>query len=176
MEVPQGRSPGLRPGCSQGPSGGPLTLSLLPPRRPKATLYLRIWLLLWVFSFAQAQSWESWWWQVGERFSGHPYLWGGNGPGGFDCSGMVVYVYRHLGVRLPRTSREMWARLPPVRGELRAGDLLFFGQGGRVDHVAVYLGRGYMLHASGRWGRVVVEPWTALRGRYLGARRPPSPA
>ena len=89
---------------------------------------------------------------------------------------MVVYLYRHLGVSLPRTSREMWRTLPPVKGEVRPGDLLFFSQSGReVDHVAVYIGRGYMLHASGRHGKVVVEPWTALRPIYLGARRPPPP-
>ncbi len=131
-------------------------------------------LLFWV-SLVQAQAldpWEAWWWQVARTFQGQPYLWGGNGYGGFDCSGLVVYLYRALGVRLPRTSREMWAALPPVRGELRPGDLLFFSGSGRgVDHVAVYLGRGYMLHAWGRVGRVSVDPWTVLKGAYVGARR-----
>lgn len=115
--------------------------------------------------------WEAWWWEVGRTYQGLPYRWGGNGQGGFDCSGLVVYLYRALGVNLPRTSREQWRALPPVRGEVRPGDLLFFGRGGRVDHVAIYIGRGYMLHASGDRGKVVVEPWTVLRERYLGARR-----
>lgn len=124
-------------------------------------------------ALAQADPWEAWWWEVARRYQGLPYRWGGNGQGGFDCSGLVVWLYRHLGVHLPRTSREQWARLPKAVGELRPGDLLFFASGGNgIDHVALYLGRGYMLHASGSKGRVVVEPWTSLRGAYVGARRP----
>jgi Cell wall-associated hydrolases (invasion-associated proteins) len=113
-----------------------------------------------------------WFLEVGKRFSGIPYLLGGNGYGGFDCSGLVVYLHRHLGVNLPRTSQEQYAYLPPVRVTVRAGDLLFFSSSGKkVDHVAIYIGGGLMLHASGRRGQVVVEPWTALRPIYVGARR-----
>jgi cell wall-associated NlpC family hydrolase len=133
-------------------------------------------LLLFLFSPSKGQADEralaKWFLEVGKRFSGIPYLWGGNGYGGFDCSGLVVYLYRHLGVNLPRTSREQYAYLPPVTGTVRVGDLLFFSSSGKeVDHVAIYIGGGLMLHASGKRGQVVVEPWTALRPIYVGARR-----
>jgi cell wall-associated NlpC family hydrolase len=63
-----------------------------------------------------------------------------------------------VGIPLPRTSREQLRATVPVR-EYRPGYLLFFSQSGReLDHVAIYIGRGYMLLASGKWGRVVVEP------------------
>jgi len=132
--------------------------------------------LLFPFSAAKGQVDEralaEWFLEVGKRFSGIPYVLGGNGYGGFDCSGLVVYLYRHLGVNLPRTSREQYAYLPPVRERVRVGDLLFFSSRGKeVDHVAIYIGGGLMLHASGRRGQVVVEPWTALRPIYVGARR-----
>jgi len=132
--------------------------------------------LLFLFSSAEGQADEralaEWFLEVGKRFSGIPYLWGGNGYRGFDCSGLVVYLYRHLGVNLPRTSQEQYAYLPPVTGTVRVGDLLFFSSSGKkVDHVAIYIGGGLMLHASGRRGQVVVEPWTALRSIYVGARR-----
>lgn len=121
---------------------------------------------------ADERALAEWFLEVGKRFSSMPYLWGGNGHGGFDCSGLVVYLYRHLGVNLPRTSREQYAYLPPVRDRVRVGDLLFFSSSGKkVDHVAIYIGGGLMLHASGRRGQVVVEPWTALRPIYVGARR-----
>lgn len=118
---------------------------------------------------------EQWFWQAAQRLVGHPYLWGGNGTGGFDCSGLVVYIYRHLGRNLPRTSREQYAYLPPVpQGDrVRVGDLLFFSERGKgIDHVAIYIGKGYILHASGSSGKVVVDPWTKLKGIYVGARRP----
>lgn len=155
---------------------------LLPPRDPEGRQYSprRYWLFLLGFSLfsglalAQADPWEGWWWEVARRYQGIPYVWGGNGvEGGFDCSGLVVWLYRHLGISLPRTSHEQWRSLPAPGGPLRPGDLLFFAQSGRVDHVAIYLGKGYMLHASGRRGKVVVEPWTALREIYVGARRVP---
>lgn len=141
-------------------------------RKPR----LLVWILLAPFFFQVSHavpSWEAWWWEVARRYQGLPYLWGGEGRGGFDCSGLVVWLYRHLGFHLPRTSREQHRSLPPASGSLRPGDLLFFAsRGPSVDHVAIYLGRGYVLHASARWGRVVVEAWTAVPGRYLGARRP----
>ena len=61
------------------------------------------------------------------------------------------------GIPLPRTSREQLRATVPDR-EYRPGYLLFSESGREVDHVAIYIGRGYMLHASGKWGRVVVEP------------------
>jgi cell wall-associated NlpC family hydrolase len=63
----------------------------------------------------------------------------------------------------------------PVR-EYRPGYLLFFSESGReVDHVAIYIGRGYMLHASGKWGRVVVEPVIHYRSVLVAIGAPKAP-
>ncbi|MGI9577152.1 MAG: C40 family peptidase [Microthrixaceae bacterium] len=77
---------------------------------------------------------------------GHPYRWGGSAPGGFDCSGLVIWSFGHVGKSLPRTSRaQRSATMPIARHEATAGDLVFFGS--PVHHVGIYLGDGLMVHA-----------------------------
>ena len=102
---------------------------------------------------------------------GAPYQWGGASPGaGFDCSGLVHWAYRHLGVELPHSSYALYDRGRRVaRSRLKAGDLLFFFG---LGHVGLYLGHGRMVHAP-RAGRTVEV--VSLRSHYgdqlMGARR-----
>ncbi len=76
-----------------------------------------------------------WFWALHQR--GKPYIWGGTGPAGFDCSGLVYAAYRARGVRLPRTTYEMlgsWRLIRIPKSQAKRGDLAFFGTG----HVELY--------------------------------------
>lgn len=93
---------------------------------------------------------------------GTPYQWGGNSPQtGFDCSGLVRYVYKQsTGIKLPRSSRAMSTIDAPrvERDKLAGGDLLFFhGNDRGVSHVAIYVGNGRFVHAPNSGGEVRLD-------------------
>lgn len=82
-------------------------------------------------------------------FLGIPYLWGGMSPKGFDCSGLVRVVYLYHGISLPRNASQMALLGRQVDAEqLQEGDLMFFGVGEKVTHIALYVGNGRFIHSS----------------------------
>ena len=107
---------------------------------------------------------------------GMPYVWGGESPdGGFDCSGLVFYVYTKHGIPVPRVSHQQYQMGVPVPyNELQPGDLVFFDiEGtGEIFHVGIYTGNNLFISATSTYG--VVEDgftdryWAQL---YIGARR-----
>ena len=101
------------------------------------------------------------------KFVGVPYSYGGMSPrSGFDCSGLVAFVYRHFGIALPHYTVAQFAEGRHIRRpRLRPGDLVFFGLG----HVGLYVGQGRFIHAPHTGARVRID---SLSGwRLTGARR-----
>ena len=86
---------------------------------------------------------------------GAPYIYGGNSPRGFDCSGLVQFSYSRVGHSVPRTTSALWQVATPVpRNAIRAGDVLFFNVDGKMAHVGLYLGDSRFVHAPSS-GKVV---------------------
>ena len=108
------------------------------------------------------------WWA--EKALGRPYVWAASGPGSFDCSGLVMWAYAHVGVSLPHSSRAQIHHGASVgRANLQPGDLVFFGS--PIHHVGMYVGGGAFIEAP-HTGAVVRNTSLAGRGDYAGACRP----
>ena len=110
-----------------------------------------------------------------QKYLGVNYVWGGSTPQGFDCSGLLQWVWSHLGVKIPRTTYEQFGAGKAVgRGQLRPGDAVFFrgsdSKGGLPGHVGMYIGNGLFVEAPHTGAQVRISK---LRGRsdFVGARR-----
>lgn len=89
---------------------------------------------------------------AGKANLGVPYVWGGNRPGAFDCSGFVQYLFKQIGVNLPRVSYQQMAAGKRVdNANLQPGDLLGWDYSDRnpgADHIAIYIGNGQIMHTN----------------------------
>jgi cell wall-associated NlpC family hydrolase len=102
------------------------------------------------------------------RYLGVPYVYGGSSPSGFDCSGLVMYVYAQLGISLPHYTVAQWNATQPI-GAPAPGDLVFFNG---LGHVGIYIGGGKFVDAPHTGSVVRIDSMSGFGG-YDGARRVP---
>jgi peptidoglycan DL-endopeptidase CwlO len=107
---------------------------------------------------------------IAQRYLGVPYRWGGASPAGFDCSGLVMYVFAQVGVSLPHSSYAQYGAGSPVsRDQLQPGDLVFFDG---LGHVGIYVGGNSFIHAPHSGDVVKISSMTGwYASTYVGARR-----
>lgn len=112
---------------------------------------------------------------VSRRYLGVPYSWGGATPQGFDCSGLIYFTHKQLGIQVPRTTREQYRAARRVRlVHVQPGDLLFFSLSrDGISHVGIYAGDNLFIHAprKGRtvgFGRMDSDYWSH---RFVAAGR-----
>ena len=107
---------------------------------------------------------------IAMQYLGTPYVYGGESPSGFDCSGFTMYVFSRVGVSIPRTVSTQYAVGVPVsRSELQAGDLVFFNG---LGHVGIYVGGNQFIHSPHTGDVVKISAMTGYYDSgYVGARR-----
>src|SRR6185437_5812020 len=119
---------------------------------------------------------------IASKYIGTPYVWGGAAPGGFDCSGLVQYCYKQIGIHLDRTTWDQVKEGHAVQwGHFQPGDLIFSnfeGPGAGATHVVMYAGHGQVIAAPHTGGHVEYESVDVFKPYFMGARRviPDAPA
>lgn len=108
-----------------------------------------------------------------KKFLGNRYVYGGTSlTRGTDCSGFTMRVYQKFGYKIPRTSRSQASASKRVSSaKKQPGDLIFYGYGRRVNHVAMYIGNGKIIHASNRRDGIKISRWNYKKcikiGRFI---------
>jgi cell wall-associated NlpC family hydrolase len=107
---------------------------------------------------------------IAMKYLGIPYAWGGASPAGFDCSGLVMYVYAQLGILLPHYAAAQYGFGSPVsRDQLQPGDLVFFDG---LSHVGIYIGGGQLVHAPQTGDVVKIGSLSSWAEQIAEIRRP----
>jgi len=106
-------------------------------------------------------------------FLGTRYCYGGSSVPCFDCSGFVNFVFSYIGINLPRTSREQYyAGIDINIANAKPGDLVFFGDGNRINHVGIYIGDNKMIHSSTSKGVIIQSlDESYYKSRFAGIKR-----
>ena len=112
---------------------------------------------------------------IAKRVLGTPYRWGGtSAKSGFDCSGLVYYVFKEQNIAVPRVPKDMFVAMTRVPDEdLAPGDVVFFNTFAKLSHVGIYIGDRQFIHAPHRGKTVAIESLDTgyYAKRYVGARR-----